>query len=435
MKASRLLCLVLFLLLSLWNRPKCFLLLARQPKCWKNWLVCCLATKIHLSSAAGDRWFCGVRRARRKRSRRHRASVSVHRQPRATRVFASDSRSCAVTARCALPSGVRSASRRLWAMAARILERAIQSARHCACWFVVFSHWNFRTLHWLPNSTSFSTGRGSSDGQLPGFASLVEAIQFVNELAIDLTLGGVTLPERHRVKLNEHQTLCEKQSDKHAFFISQVVYNADLAIMLLRDYAAECKRQGLKPRRMVFCFAPCSRKRSESEWRVLFWNLGLFFHFFKSLSGLSVLRFLRWLGVEVPDGTAARILTAESSVDESVAVCVENFAKILRAARQSMERPTPTRCSFVFNCFPPFIRQFWSSHRLSLRKCFAIQEWCGRCRSNGLPAAPRIGTSLPIGGGQQLKVALVILPPFFFFKMDWKEKKPKNGKKKFKKCG
>ena len=55
---------------------------------------------------------------------------------------------------------------------------------------------------------------------------------------------------------------------------------------------------------------------------------------FASCSRKGVMRFLRWLGVEISDGTSARILSASNVVDESVDVCVETFEHILSVARR-----------------------------------------------------------------------------------------------------
>jgi hypothetical protein len=151
-------------------------------------------------------------------------------------------------------------------------------------------------------------GHSAANSSADSFASLPEAAAVVRAHRPPFALGGVTLPERHGAKRDEHVRLMGKHCPQTAFFISQVVYNADLAVMLLRDYAAACRANGHQPRRIVFCFAPFSRK--------------------------SVLQFLRWLGCEVPPGTAARILSAENAALECVDVIVEVFRRILDTARR-----------------------------------------------------------------------------------------------------
>lgn len=95
------------------------------------------------------------------------------------------------------------------------------------------------------------------------------------------------------------------------FYTSQVVYNADNAIALLRDYDELCKLEEKEPTRLVFTFAPFGSE--------------------------STVHFLRWLGVELPEGTVKRVISRPSlkaRVDESVEICWENWKRILDASRR-----------------------------------------------------------------------------------------------------
>jgi len=124
-------------------------------------------------------------------------------------------------------------------------------------------------------------------------------------------MGGITIPERHRDKVNEHITIAKKSLNGIGFFTSQVVYNADNAIWLLRDYDEYCKEKEIKPVRIIFAFAPFGRE--------------------------STVTFLRWLGVELPEGTVKRVLsrpTPKQRVDESLQICWENFRRILDASKR-----------------------------------------------------------------------------------------------------
>jgi len=139
-----------------------------------------------------------------------------------------------------------------------------------------------------------------------------EASQRAARCSEDLFVGGVTIPERHRDKKNEHIRVLEKTSCGVSFFTSQVVYNADNMIALLRDYNDLCKLQGIVPARIMLAFAPFGRK--------------------------GTLDFLRWLGVEVAEGTASRVLsrgTTQLCLDESVQICRENLRRILDAHRSA----------------------------------------------------------------------------------------------------
>jgi 5,10-methylenetetrahydrofolate reductase len=75
----------------------------------------------------------------------------------------------------------------------------------------------------------------------------------------DILLGGITIPERHRDKGDEPQRLDEKLQEGIIFFTSQVVYNADNAISMLRHYDELTKQKGKEAARIVFTFAPFGR--------------------------------------------------------------------------------------------------------------------------------------------------------------------------------
>lgn len=138
-----------------------------------------------------------------------------------------------------------------------------------------------------------------------------DATKLITEKYPDVYLGGITIPERHRDRGNEHLTIHEKCTQGIGFYTSQVVYNADNAIALLRDYDELCKQQGKEPIRLVFTFAPFGSE--------------------------STVHFLRWLGVELPEGTVKRVISRPSlkaRVEESVEICWENWKRILDASRR-----------------------------------------------------------------------------------------------------
>jgi len=141
--------------------------------------------------------------------------------------------------------------------------------------------------------------------------SVSEATKITYEKKFPVSLGGITIPERHRDRGNEHLRLLEKSECGITFYTSQVVYNADNAIWLLRDYDELCKEKGQMPARMVFTFAPFGSE--------------------------GTVKFLRWLGVELPDGTVKRVLsrpTLKARVDESIQICWENWKRILDASKR-----------------------------------------------------------------------------------------------------
>jgi len=69
-------------------------------------------------------------------------------------------------------------------------------------------------------------------------------------------------------------------------------------IWLLRDYDEACKAGNIQPARLIFTFAPFGRK--------------------------DTAHFLKWLGVEIPEGTEKRVLS-RSSVKVTVCLVTLHF--------------------------------------------------------------------------------------------------------------
>jgi 5,10-methylenetetrahydrofolate reductase len=126
------------------------------------------------------------------------------------------------------------------------------------------------------------------------------------EVAPDLLLGAVAIPERHTGKGDEHLRLIAKQEAGCSYFVTQVVYDVNAAKNLVSDYAYECRARGLDPLPIVFTFSVCG--------------------------SMKTLEFLRWLGVDVPrwiendlrhadDTLEASLSQAEATALELIAFC------------------------------------------------------------------------------------------------------------------
>jgi 5,10-methylenetetrahydrofolate reductase len=163
---------------------------------------------------------------------------------------------------------------------------------------------------WLEHGTRNLVFVGGSS-QSCQLLSVCEASYQATQHPYDFLLGGITIPERHRDKLDEHQRLFQKWEHGVRFFTSQVVWNADNSIWLLRDYNQFCKERNRPPARIIFAFAPFGRE--------------------------STAKFLQWLGVEIPHGTTRRVLSRgspEACVQEANEICWENFRRILDASKR-----------------------------------------------------------------------------------------------------
>lgn len=122
--------------------------------------------------------------------------------------------------------------------------------------------------------------------------TLRRAQQLRAEVAPDLLLGAVAIPERHTRKGDEHLGLIAKQEAGCSYFVTQVVYDAGAAKNLVSDYAYECRDRGLDPIPIAFTFSVCG--------------------------SMKTLQFLRWLGVDVPRWIENDLRHADDTLDSSV---------------------------------------------------------------------------------------------------------------------
>lgn len=132
--------------------------------------------------------------------------------------------------------------------------------------------------------------------------TMAEAMRIVGQTG--LAFGAVCIAERHTPDYaaargyrypREHLNMIRKMHAGAEWFVSQAVYDAGPTVALLKDYAAACRQQGLRPKKVVLTFTPVSREKT--------------------------LRFVKWLGVTVPAATEAAIMqcdTNEARVDKSI---------------------------------------------------------------------------------------------------------------------
>jgi len=183
--------------------------------------------------------------------------------------------------------------------------------------------------------------------------SIDEAAKIARERTESFCIGGVTLAERHRDRGDEHKRVAAKVDQGLSFFTSQVVYNADNAISFLQDYSRLCKAENRKPARIIFTFAPFGLEETA--------------------------QFLRWLGVELPDGTYKRVMSKENSqerVNEAVNICCENLKRILDAVlRYGLDVPigVTAECVSKYKCENLATLELFSLLKLELED-FYIQK-------------------------------------------------------------
>lgn len=141
----------------------------------------------------------------------------------------------------------------------------------------------------------------------PDALPIDRAIQIAAAHGGGFTLGGVVIAERHAPPyappFNESQRLLHKAAQGCRFFISQVVYDPSATIRLLGDYAEDCRRLGVAPRRIVLTFSPCGRPKT--------------------------MEFLKWLGVAITPATERAILDDPAPFARSIQICCDHLRAIL----------------------------------------------------------------------------------------------------------
>jgi hypothetical protein len=144
---------------------------------------------------------------------------------------------------------------------------------------------------------------GAASRNKPVATSLRRAHELRAEVAPDLLLGGVAIPERHTRSGEEHLRMLAKQAAGCSFFVTQVVYDVNAAKNLVSDYRYECLSVGLDPMPIVFTFSVCG--------------------------SIKTLDFLQWLGVDVPRWIQNELRHAEDTLEAS-------FDQALTTARELM---------------------------------------------------------------------------------------------------
>ncbi len=119
----------------------------------------------------------------------------------------------------------------------------------------------------------------------------------------DFTLGGVVIAERHSPDFNESHRLLRKADQGIEFFVSQVVYDANVTIRLLHDYTRDCHERGIAPRRIVLTFSPCGRAKT--------------------------MTFIKWLGVAIAPDVEHTILSDPAPFRKANQICRDNLRAIL----------------------------------------------------------------------------------------------------------
>ena len=145
---------------------------------------------------------------------------------------------------------------------------------------------------------------GASSGRKAVRTPLPRAQALCQEICPDLLLGGVAIAER----ADENLRLAAKQERGCAFFISQVIYNADATKSMISDYFYTCRDRRLAPRPVLFTLSVCG--------------------------SLKTLAFLKWLGVDVPRWLENELCHATDTLAESYDQCLATARELTTFSRR-----------------------------------------------------------------------------------------------------
>lgn len=147
-----------------------------------------------------------------------------------------------------------------------------------------------RLEQWLDESISCGirnfvfVGAKINSINYPG-PSIIEANSISNSKKINI--GNILIPERE----NEADRLIKKSVSGCNFFTSQVLFEPENILKVLKDYSLKCEKSGVKPAKIFLSFAPVSR--------------------------FDDIEFLRWLGVEIKESTEKIFKQAQIIGEES----------------------------------------------------------------------------------------------------------------------
>jgi len=146
--------------------------------------------------------------------------------------------------------------------------------------------------------------------------TLSEAYKLKKEVNPDLLLGGVTIPERHITKGDEHLRVFSKIAQGCSFFVSQGVYDVNASKNFLSDYYYHGREQNIPLVPIIFTFTPCG--------------------------SLKTLQFMKWLGISIPRWLENELIHAKDILQQSVEFAEQNWRELRHFAH---ERNIPIGCN------------------------------------------------------------------------------------------
>lgn len=165
---------------------------------------------------------------------------------------------------------------------------------------------NFLNDQHMANNATVFVG-AASQGQSVTL-SMGDAYQLKQDVNAAMPLGGVTIPERHLDKGDEHLRVLKKTQAGCQFFVSQGVYDVNACKNFLSDYFYQTQETGEHMVPILLTLTPCGSAKT--------------------------LDFMKWLGISIPRWLENDMLHSQDILQKSVDVCVDSWQEIQEFANE-----------------------------------------------------------------------------------------------------
>ena len=122
----------------------------------------------------------------------------------------------------------------------------------------------------------------------------------------ELLLGGVTIPERHQSKGDEHLRVFNKIAKGCSFFVSQGVYDVNASKNFLSDYYYYGLEHNIPLVPILFTLTPCGSEKT--------------------------LQFMKWLGISFPRWLENELIHSSDILEKSVNFSEQIWLELKRFA-------------------------------------------------------------------------------------------------------
>ena len=146
--------------------------------------------------------------------------------------------------------------------------------------------------------------------------SINDAYQLKAQINNDLLLGGVTIPERHQSKGDEHLRVFNKIAHGCSFFVSQGVYDVNASKNFLSEYYYYGQEHNIPLVPILFTLTPCG--------------------------SVKTLQFMQWLGISIPKWLENELIHSHDILQKSVDFSAQSWLELKSFAD---EKQIPIGCN------------------------------------------------------------------------------------------